>query len=119
MLNKFLERIGAQSASLMGSTSKTDAAAESLKSQIGSIGYGNAALDKVLKYTASQYAAAQGKDRGEQQFFNTKGNSIVNQDQYEQKWRSNYDPRIYQIASEPQKEANRQVAEMKKIQRTM
>jgi len=100
LLNKFLERIGADYGSLNGSPAKTDAGAESLRSQIGSTGYNPEALRDVMKYTAAQYQAAKSKDTAEQNFFSKPGNGITNQDQFEKQWRNSYDPRVYQLANE-------------------
>jgi hypothetical protein len=101
LLNKFLERIGADYGSLNGSPAKTDAGAESLRSQIGSTGYNPQALRDVMKYTAAQYQAAKSKDTAEQNFLAQKGNGILNQDQFEKQWRNSYDPRVFQLANEP------------------
>jgi len=114
LLNKFLERIGAQFGTVTGAPPHTDAGAAALRAQIGSTGYGNAALTGVMKYTDAKYSAAQAKDRAEQQFFGEKGNSILNQHEFEKKWRTNYEHRVYQLANEPQDVADEALAQMKK-----
>jgi hypothetical protein len=112
LLNKFLERIGADYGSLNGSPAKTDAGAESLRSQIGSTGYNPQALRDVMKYTAAQYQAAKSKDTAEQNFFSQPGNGILNQDQFEKQWRNSYEPRVYQLANEPKDVAKTAIQNM-------
>jgi hypothetical protein len=117
LLNKYLERIGAQFGSLSGSPAKTDAGAESLRAQVGSTGYTASALRDVMKYTDAQYSAAQAKSRAEQQFLSTKGNSILNQHEFESKWRDSYDPRVYQLGNESKETIKGELAKMKPEER--
>lgn len=117
LLNKYLERIGAQFGSLSGSPAKTDAGAESLRAQVGSTGYTAAALRDVMKYTDAQYSAAQAKSKAEQQFLSQKGNSILNQHDFETKWRDSYDPRVYQLGNESKETIKAELAKMKPEER--
>lgn len=98
LLNKFLERISADSVSVLGKNAATDAARASIKEQFGHTGQVNTAIQKVLEYTESQIAAIKAKGDAQEKWLATPGNGgIVNAHQFETAWRQAYDPVLFQL----------------------
>ena len=98
LLNKFLERVSADSATVLGKNAGTDAARASIKEQFGHTGQVNTAIQKVLEYTESQIAAVKAKGDAQEKWLANKGNGgIVNAHQFETAWRQAYDPVLFQL----------------------
>jgi hypothetical protein len=97
LLNKFLTRISADSASVLGKNDSTDAARESIREQFGHTGQVNTAIGEVLKYTESQIAAVKAKADAQEKWLSTEGNGVRTQHQFETQWRQAYDPVVYQL----------------------
>ncbi len=102
LLDKFSERIAADSARVLGADAKTDAARDSIHRQNANIGYTKEAIDSVLKYAKSQTLAMQAKGDAQEAWIKQSGNGIMNQHDFETAWRQSYDPVLFQLeAADP------------------
>lgn len=117
MLDKYLERIAADSARVLGANASTDAARESIARQNASTGYTRDAVQSVLKYAKAQTMAMAAKADAQEGWLKKEGNKITNQHEFETKWRQAYDPVLFQLeaadAAEAAKIAKKLTAEQK------
>lgn len=97
LLDKFSERIAADSNKVLGANASTDAARDSIHRQNANIGYTPEAVQSVLKYAKSQTLAMQAKGNAQEQWLKQSGNGITNQHDFETKWRQAYDPVLFQL----------------------
>jgi hypothetical protein len=103
LLDKFSERIAADSARVLGSNDSTDAARDSIHRQNANIGYTPEAIKSVLEYAKSQTLAMQAKgDAQEKWLAQAQNGGIVNQHNFETAWRQAYDPMIFQMEAASQ-----------------
>jgi hypothetical protein len=102
MLDKYLERIAADSARVLGANAATDAARESIARQNASTGYTRDAVQSVLEYAKAQTLAMSGKGDAQEKWLKQDGNKITNQHEFETKWRQSYDPLIFQLEALPE-----------------
>lgn len=102
LLDKFAERIAADSARVLGANASTDAARESITRQNANIGYTPKAVQEVLKYAKAQTMAMAAKGDAQEQWLKAEGNGITKAHEFETKWRQSYDPVVYQLeAADP------------------
>lgn len=99
LLDKFTERIAADSARVLGANSSTDAARESISRQNANIGYTAKAVQHVLEYAKAQTMAMSAKGDAQEKWLKAEGNGITKQHEFETKWRQSYDPRVFQYAA--------------------
>jgi hypothetical protein len=99
MLDKYLERIAADSARVLGANASTDAARESIARQNASTGYTRDAVQSVLEYAKAQTMAMSAKGDAQERWL--KDHKITNQHEFETKWRQNYDPLLFQLQAAP------------------
>lgn len=97
MLDKYLERIAADSARVLGANATTDAARESIARQNASTGYTREAVQAVLQYAKAQTMAMEAKGDAQEAWLKSKGNGITKQHEFETLWRQAYDPRLFQL----------------------
>jgi hypothetical protein len=97
LLDKFAERIAADSARVLGANASTDAARESITRQNANIGYTPKAVQEVLKYAKAQTMAMAAKGDAQEQWLKAEGNGITKAHEFETKWRQAYDPVVYQL----------------------
>jgi hypothetical protein len=97
MLDKYLERIAADSARVLGANAATDAARESIARQNASTGYTRDAVQSVLEYAKAQTMAMAAKGDAQEKWLKTEGNKISTQHEFETLWRQNYDPLLFQL----------------------
>lgn len=103
MLDKYLERIAADSARVLGANASTDAARESIARQNASTGYTRDAVQSVLEYAKAQTMAMAAKGDAQEKWL--KENKITNHHEFETKWRQAYDPLLFQLkAASPAKQ---------------
>lgn len=110
MLDKYLERIAADSARVLGANAATDAARESIARQNASTGYTRDAVQSVLEYAKAQTMAMAAKGDAQERWL--KDNKIVNQHEFETAWRQAYDPLLFQLEAMPE---NKQKEAAKKL----
>lgn len=101
MLDKYLERIAADSSRVLGASASTDAARESISRQNASTGYTRDAVQAVLEYAKSQTLAMAAKGDAQEAWLKKEGNKITNQHDFETTWRQNFDPKIFQLQALP------------------
>lgn len=99
MLDKYLERIAADSARVLGANATTDAARESIARQNASTGYTGEAIRSVLEYAKAQTMAMSAKGDAQESWLKKEGNGITKQHEFETAWRQSYDPRLFQLES--------------------
>ncbi len=99
LLDKYLERIAADSARVLGANASTDAARESIARQNASTGYTREAVQSVLEYAKAQTMAMSAKGNAQEEWL--KDHKITNQHEFETKWRQNYDPLLFQLQALP------------------
>jgi len=97
LLDKFAERIAADSARVLGANAGTDAARESIHRQNANIGYTPKAVQEVLKYAKAQTEAMGAKGDAQESWLKRDGNGITKQHEFETEWRQAYDPIIFQL----------------------
>jgi hypothetical protein len=97
LLDKFSERIAADSARVLGANASTDAARDSIHRQNANIGYTPEAIRSVLEYAKSQTIAMQGKGNAQEKWLKQPGHDITSQHDFETAWRQAYDPMIFQM----------------------
>ena len=97
LLDKFSERIAADSARVLGANASTDAARDSIHRQNANIGYTPEAIKSVLEYAKAQTLAMQAKGNAQEKWLQEAGHGITNQHQFETAWRQSYDPRVFQM----------------------
>lgn len=102
MLDKYLERIAADSARVLGANASTDAARESIARQNASTGYTRDAVQNVLEYAKAQTMAMAAKGDAQERWLKEEGNKITSQHEFETKWRQAYDPLLFQLESLPE-----------------
>lgn len=112
MLDKYLERIAADSARVLGANAATDAARESIARQNASTGYTRDAVQSVLEYAKAQTMAMAAKGDAQEKWLKQEGNKITNQHEFETKWRQAYDPLLFQLQAMPD---DKQDKEKKKL----
>lgn len=107
LLDKFSERIAADSARVLGANASTDAARDSIHRQNANVGYTPEAVQSVLRYAKAQTLAMQAKGDAQETWLKQKGNGITNQHEFETQWRQSYDPVLFQLeAADPAEQAN-------------
>lgn len=97
LLDKFAERIAADSARVLGANASTDAARESITRQNANIGYTPKAVQEVLKYAKAQTMAMAAKGDAQEAWLKKEGNGITKAHDFETQWRQAYDPRLFQL----------------------
>lgn len=97
LLDKYAERIAADSARVLGANASTDAARESITRQNANIGYTSKAIQNVLQYAKAQTMAMAAKGDAQEGWLKAEGNGITKQHEFETKWRQAYDPRLFQL----------------------
>lgn len=97
MLDKYLERIAADSARVLGANATTDAARESIARQNASTGYTREAVQAVLQYAKAQTMAMEAKGDAQEGWLKKEGHGITKQHEFETAWRQAYDPRLFQM----------------------
>lgn len=97
LLDKYAERIAADSARVLGANASTDAARESIHRQNANIGYTPKAVQEVLKYAKAQTLAMAAKGDAQEAWLKNEGNGITKQHEFETEWRQAYDPVIFQL----------------------
>lgn len=102
LLDKYLERIAADSARVLGANASTDAARESIARQNASTGYTRDAVQNVLEYAKAQTMAMAAKGDAQEKWLKEEGNKITSQHEFETKWRQAYDPLLFQLESLPE-----------------
>ncbi len=102
MLDKYLERIAADSARVLGANAGTDAARESIARQNASTGYTRDAVQSVLEYAKAQTMAMAAKGDAQEKWLKKEGNKITTQHEFETKWRQAYDPLLFQLDAAPE-----------------
>lgn len=113
-LDKFLERIAANSNQILGQSASTDAARESISRQNASIGYTPQAIQAVLDYAEPQVLALQAKADAQDAWFEQEGNDVKSQHKFESEWRKAYDPRIFQLKAASDEEAKKIISKLSK-----
>lgn len=102
LLDKYAERIAADSARVLGANASTDAARESITRQNANIGYTQKAIQEVLSYAEAQTLAMEAKGNAQESWLKTEGNGITKAHEFETKWRQSYDPEVFQLeAADP------------------
>lgn len=104
LLDKFAERISADSSKVLGDSPSTDAARDSIHRMNANIGYTPEAIHGVLQYARAQTLGMQAKGDAQEAWLKQNGNGITNQHDFETQWRQNYDPIAFQLeaASTPE-----------------
>jgi hypothetical protein len=97
MLDKYLERIAADSARVLGANAATDAARDSIARQNASTGYTRDAVQSVLEYAKAQTMAMAAKGDAQEKWLKKEGNKITTQHEFETLWRQSYDPLLFQL----------------------
>lgn len=97
LLEKFTERIAADSERILGTHAGTDAARESIHRMNANTGYTPQAIQEVLSYAEAQTMAMAGKGDAQEKWLKTEGNGIVKQHEFETAWRQAYDPKVFQL----------------------
>jgi hypothetical protein len=97
LLDKFAERIAADSAQVLGSNASTDAARDSIHRQNANIGYTKGAIKAVLDYAEAQTLAMNAKGDAQEKWLKQEGNGITKAHDFETKWRQAYDPVLFQL----------------------
>jgi hypothetical protein len=98
VLDKFLERITSDSEKVLGTSSATDAARDSIHRMNANVGYTPEAIRAVLDYAAAQSEAMLAKSKAQERWLKAPGNSIAGTHQeFETKWREAYDPVLFQL----------------------
>lgn len=97
LLDKFTERIAADSARVLGANASTDAARESIHRQNANTGYTKDAVKEVLKYAKAQTVAMEAKGDAQEAWLKKEGNGITKQHDFETAWRQAYDPVLFQL----------------------
>ncbi len=110
MLDKYLERIAADSARVLGANAATDAARESIARQNASTGYTRDAVQSVLEYAKAQTKAMSAKGDAQERWLKKEGNKITNQHEFETQWRQAYDPLLFQMEVLPEDKAKKKLA---------
>lgn len=114
MLDKYLERIAADSARVLGANASTDAARESIARQNASTGYTKDAVQSVLEYAKAQTMAMSAKGDAQEAWL--KDHKITKQHEFETKWRQNYDPLLFQLQAMPAERRKKAVEKLTKEQ---
>ncbi len=109
LLDKYLERIAADSARVLGANASTDAARESIARQNASTGYTRDAVQSVLEYARAQTKAMSAKGDAQEKWLKNEGNKITNQHEFETKWRQAYDPLLFQLEAMPDDKAKKKL----------
>lgn len=109
LLDKYLERIAADSARVLGANASTDAARESIARQNASTGYTKDAVQNVLEYARAQTRAMSSKGDAQERWLKQEGNKITGQHEFETKWRQAYDPLLFQLESMPADRAKKKL----------
>lgn len=117
LLDKFAERIAADSARVLGANASTDAARESIHRQNANIGYTPKAIQEVLSYAEAQTMAMAAKGDAQEKWLKTEGNGITKQHEFETAWRQSYDPEIFQLQAASPEERKAMVKKMTEQQR--
>lgn len=112
LLDKFAERIAADSARVLGANASTDAARESIHRQNANIGYTPKAIQEVLSYAEAQTMAMSAKGDAQEKWLKSEGNGITKQHEFETAWRQAYDPEVFQLQAASPEE---RVALVKKL----
>lgn len=116
-LDKFLERIAANSTKVLGTSANTDAARESISRQNASIGYTPQAIQAVLSYAEAQTLAMQAKGKAQDTWLEKQGEgSITKQHKFEGEWREAYDPKVFQLEAADPEERKTLVSKLTKQQ---
>lgn len=107
LLDKFAERISADSSKVLGDSPSTDAARDSIHRMNANIGYTPEAIQNVLHYAKAQTLAMQAKGDAQEAWLKQNGNTINNQQDFETSWRQAYDPVAFQLeaATTPEEKA--------------
>ena len=116
MLDKYLERIAADSARVLGANAATDAARESIARQNASTGYTRDAVQSVLEYAKAQTMAMAAKGDAQEKWLKQDGNKITNQHDFETRWRQNYDPLLFQLQALPAEKRKKVIDGLKPAQ---
>lgn len=116
MLDKFTERIAADSARVLGANASTDAARESISRQNANTGYTQKAIQEVLQYAKAQTMAMGAKGDAQENWLKKEGNGITKQHEFETAWRQAYDPLIFQVQAMPSSERNDYLNKLPKSQ---
>jgi hypothetical protein len=101
LLDKYLERIAADSARVLGANASTDAARESIARQNASTGYTRDAVQNVLEYAKAQTMAMSAKGDAQEKWLKEDGNKITGHHDFETRWRQAYDPLLFQLEAMP------------------
>lgn len=117
LLDKYLERIAADSARVLGANAATDAARESIARQNASTGYTRDAVQAVLEYAKAQTMAMSAKGDAQEKWLKQEGNKITNQHEFETAWRQNYDPLLFQLEAMPEEKQRKAVSKLSADQR--
>jgi len=117
MLDKYLERIAADSARVLGANASTDAARESIARQNASTGYTRDAVQSVLEYAKAQTMAMEAKGNAQEKWLKNEG-KITNQHEFETKWRQAYDPLLFQLEAMPDSKQKEIAKKLSPAQRT-
>jgi hypothetical protein len=117
MLDKYLERIAADSARVLGANAGTDAARESIARQNASTGYTRDAVQSVLEYAKAQTMAMSAKGDAQEKWLKKEGNKITTQHEFETLWRQSYDPLLFQLEAMPEEKKRKAVEKLNGNQR--
>lgn len=117
MLDKYLERIAADSARVLGANAGTDAARESIARQNASTGYTRDAVQSVLEYAKAQTMAMAAKGDAQEKWLKKEGNKITTQHEFETLWRQSYDPLLFQLEAMPEDKKRKAVEKLNGNQR--
>lgn len=113
LLDKYAERIAADSARVLGANASTDAARESITRQNANIGYTPKAIQNVLQYAKAQTMAMGAKGDAQENWLKQEGAGITKQHEFETKWRQAYDPRLFQMEAMSDKEQDEYAKKLK------
>ncbi len=116
LLDKYAERIAADSARVLGASATTDAARESITRQNANIGYTPKAIQDVLQYAKAQTMAMAAKGDAQESWLKQEGNGITKQHEFETTWRQAYDPLIFQLEAAEPAERRKMVEKLTKPQ---
>lgn len=116
LLDKFAERIAADSAQVLGSNASTDQARDSIHRQNANIGYTPGAIQAVLDYAEAQTLAMSAKGDAQESWLKSEGNGITKQHDFETKWRQSYDPLIFQLEAATPEDRRKMVEKLSKPQ---
>lgn len=117
LLDKFAERIAADSARVLGANASTDAARESITRQNANIGYTPKAIQEVLQYAQAQTMAMAAKGDAQEKWLKSEGNGITKAHEFETQWRQSYDPEVFQLQAATPEERKAMVKKMTDTQR--